>query len=127
MKFLIAAIIALAGIIHLLPVIGFAGVTQLKSLYGVDIADPNIEILMRHRAILFGLLGTFLLYSILKPAVQTIAIIGALVSTVTFLYLTWATGTYNASIAKVFYIDIALALGLVLALALRLAPAHAKI
>ena len=52
-------LLVLVGIIHLLPVAGVLGVDRLAALYGIALSEPNIEILMRHRAILFGLLGLF--------------------------------------------------------------------
>ena len=56
------------GVIHLLPLSGVLGGAQLFSLYGVPVDDPNLEILMRHRAVLFGLLGVFLVYAAFKPS-----------------------------------------------------------
>ncbi len=41
-----------------------AGRRRLEALYGVDIEDPNLLLAMRHRAVLFGLLGGLLLAAI---------------------------------------------------------------
>ncbi len=59
MEKVITGLLVLVGIIHLLPVFGVLGVERLAALYGISLGEPNIEILMRHRAILFGLLGLF--------------------------------------------------------------------
>ncbi|MBO9427027.1 hypothetical protein J7444_19990 [Labrenzia sp. R4_1] len=96
------------GIVHLLPLSGVLGVTQLQSLYGLSIDDPNLEILMRHRAVLFGLLGVFLIFASFKPPLQMIALIGGFASTATFCVLAWKVGQYNAAIGKVVYIDVGL-------------------
>ena len=61
MEVLGATLLALAGALHLPPVIGVLGVGSIERLYGVTIGEPAMAILMRHRAILFGLLGTLLI------------------------------------------------------------------
>ena len=61
MEKVVTGLLILVGIIHLLPVSGVLGVERLAVLYGITLEEPNLEILMRHRSVLFGLLGLFLL------------------------------------------------------------------
>jgi hypothetical protein len=61
MRFILPAMLLIVGIIHLLPLSGVLSAHRLQILYGIVIEDPNLEILMRHRAVLFGLLGAFLI------------------------------------------------------------------
>jgi hypothetical protein len=56
---------------------------------------------MRHRAVLFGLLGLFLLFAAFRPPFQTIAFVAGLVSVVSFLWLAWSVGGYSAQVARV--------------------------
>ena len=57
MRYLVSATLVLVGLIHLLPLSGVLSADQLASLYGLSFSEPNLAILMRHRAVLFGLLG----------------------------------------------------------------------
>jgi len=61
---------------------------------------------MRHRALLFGLIGGFILYSVYQPSYQTAAMVMAAISMLGFLYFVWAAGDYNASIYKIAVIDL---------------------
>ena len=99
--------LVLVAIIHLLPLSGVLGPEQLSVLYGVSVNDPNLEILMRHRAVLFGLLGIFMLYAAFRPAVQMPAFSAGFVSVTSFLGLAWSIGGYNDQIARVFAADMA--------------------
>jgi len=96
----------IAGVIHLLPLSGMFGGEKLSALYGLSLDEPNIAILMRHRAILFGILGFFLIFAAFKPAYQPIAFIAGFASVLSFLWLAWSVGNYNAQIARVFSADI---------------------
>jgi len=109
----------IAGVIHLLPLSGMLGSDRLASLYGVPFDEPNLAILMRHRAVLFGLLGAFLLLAAVRPAYQPVAFVAGLVSVVSFLWLAHATGGYNAQIARVFAADVVAFVCLLLGLAAR--------
>jgi hypothetical protein len=95
------------GLIHLLPLSGVLGSERLTSLYGLSFTEPNLAILMRHRAVLFGLLGIFLVFAAFKTAYHTVAYIAGFFSVASFLYIAWSVGRYNEQIARVFNADIA--------------------
>ena len=106
MKYVITISLLIVGVIHLLPLSGVLSSERLLALYGIDIADPNLEILMRHRAVLFGLLGAFLVYAAFNPLYQLIAFIAGFVSILSFMYLSTLVGDYNAQINRVYIADI---------------------
>ncbi len=106
MRFIVPAMLVVVGIIHLLPLSGILGGPRLVSLYGIQLNEPNLEILMRHRAVLFGLLGVFMLVAAFKPAYRTTAFVAGFFSVVSFLYLARSVGSYNAQISRVVIADI---------------------
>lgn len=106
MRFLLPAALVIVGIIHLLPLVGVLGADRLTSLYGVAFVEPDTVILMRHRAVLFGLLGGFLVYAAFRPPLRLAALIVGFISVVSFLYLAWAVGDYNDAIARVVAADL---------------------
>lgn len=111
MKYLVSISLLLVGIIHLLPLSGVLSAERLVSLYGIRFDEPNLEILMRHRAVLFGILGSFLMFAAFKPTFQLAALVAGLISVVSFLYIAWTVGSYNEQIARVFLADV-IALGM---------------
>jgi uncharacterized BrkB/YihY/UPF0761 family membrane protein len=106
MKYVVSAMLLVVGVIHLLPLSGALGGERLLSLYGLPFDEANLEILMRHRAVLFGLLGAFMVFASFKPAYQTAAFIAGFVSVVSFLYLAWSVGGYNERVGRVFIADV---------------------
>ena len=56
MRRVIQASLLIAGLIHFLPITGVLGANRLTSMYALPFTDPNLAILMRHRAIMLGLL-----------------------------------------------------------------------
>ena len=116
MRYLVSAALVVVAIIHLLPLSGLLGTERLAALYGVTFDEPNLAILMRHRAVLFGLLGLFFLIAAFRPALQGIAFAGGFVSVLSFLYLAWSVGNYNPQVGRVFYADIVALICLVVGL-----------
>jgi hypothetical protein len=106
MRYLVSAMLVIVAIIHLLPLSGVIGSERLASLYGIPFGEPNIAILMRHRAVLFGLLGLFLLIAAFAPRFQLAAFVIGFVSVVSFLWLASSVGGYNAAIGRVVTADI---------------------
>lgn len=93
----ICLMLLIIAFIHIVPVVGFLGAERLESLYGVAIASPDLEILMRHRAILFGILGCFFARAAFKPAYQPLAFSAAAATLLPFFYLVFsAEGTNEA-------------------------------
>ncbi len=115
---IITGLMLVVAVIHLLPISGFFGVEQLASLYEIKIADGNLEILMRHRAILFGILGGFLAYAAFTPAIQPIAFLAAFISVASFFFLSFSVGEFNDAIRKVVIADIVASVSLLGAIVL---------
>ena len=106
LRYLVPASLIVVGVIHLIPLSGALGVGRLNSLYGISFTDSDLAILMRHRAVLFGLLGLFCIYAAVKPSLQFIALAAGTVSVGSFLYLAYATGGYNEELGRVFVADL---------------------
>ena len=110
MRYLISVTLIIAGIIHLLPLSGVLGADRLSALYGTTVSDPNLVILMRHRAVLFGILGLFFVFAAFRPTFQPLAFLAGFISVISFLWLAWSTGNYNMQINRIVVADI-IALG----------------
>lgn len=117
LRHVVTAMLLVVAVIHLLPLSGVLSSERLSLLYGISFNEPNLAILMRHRAVLFGLLGLFLLFAAFRPALQLLAFAAAFVSVLSFLWLAWSVGNYNAQVGRVFAADIVALACLVLGLA----------
>jgi hypothetical protein len=113
MRYVVTAALIVVGIIHLLPLSGVLGADRLQALYGIAVDEPNLAILMRHRAVLFGLLGGFFVVAAFVPSMQPIAFVLGFLSVFSFLLLAWTTGGYNANVARVVTADIVALVALV--------------
>lgn len=117
MRRVVTAMLIVVAIIHWLPLAGVLGGERLAALYDVAIDDRNLEILLRHRAVLFGLFGAFLLHAAIRPSLQPLAFVAGFVSVVSFLVLGGLAGEANAALRRVFVADgialVCLAVGLV--------------
>jgi hypothetical protein len=107
MTLLVKAALIGTGLIHLLPVIGLAGAAQLTRLYGIEVSDPTLLVLLRHRAVLFGLLGLALIAAAFVPGLQAPALVAGLVATTSFVALVWLTPGTAAALTRVVMVDLA--------------------
>ncbi len=114
MKLLVPTTLVLVALLHALPLAGVLGAARLSVLYGVDARDPALELLLRHRAVLFGLLAALLAWAAWQPALRGAGLIAGLVSVASFLLLALQAGPLQPALATVVKLDI-LALLLLLA------------
>lgn len=96
----------IVALINLTPLVGVLGAAQLASLYGQPVTDDDLLLLLRHRAVLFGLLGALLLAAAVRRELHAIATVAGLVSMGTFCFLAWPIVDLAAPIQRVFWIDV---------------------
>lgn len=102
----LAAALLLAGVIHALPLLGVLGAQQLQVLYGLSLEDANLRILLRHRAVLFGLLGGGMMAATFIPHWRTPLAVAGLVSMLSFIAFATAEGGGNLAIRRVVLVDV---------------------
>lgn len=101
-----AALFVLVGLINLYPVVGVVGPAMLESLYGLPIQGDDLVLLMRHRAVLFGLLGALLIAAAFRPALRPLAGVFGLVSMLAFVVLAFPPGGHGPAVQRVFWADV---------------------
>ena len=105
MRYLWILLVLIAAAINLMPVTGAFAPERMSALYGVNLDDPNLEILMRHRALLFGIVGGLLVAAVFQPGLRTLAYVVGFASMVSFVAVAWGVGGYSASIGHVMLMD----------------------
>jgi len=116
------AALLIAAVIHLLPLPGLLGAGTLEAGYGLPPLDASTELLLRHRALVFGLMAGLLLAALRWPAWRAPAIALVLASDIGFLVLALTGPPLGTALERVVAFDLASILALLLATAL-IAPA----
>ncbi len=106
LNYLIAFLFLAAGLINFAPITGFASSDQLERLYRLSAITPDIELLLRHRAVLFGIIGTIIMAAAFLPALRLTATIAGIVSMVSFIALVFVTKNTNANLVPIAWIDV---------------------
>jgi hypothetical protein len=102
----LAAALLLAGLLNALPALGVLGQTQLKALYGLDVTEPSLRILLRHRALLFGLLGGAMIAAAFLPDWRTPLALAGLLSMLGYVVIAGLEGGGNAALLRVLWADV---------------------
>ena len=126
MRYGVPLILVLVAVVHALPLVGVLGAGKLAQLYGTPVQDAGVELLLRPRAVLFGLLAAVMGDAALRPDLHRVGLVAGLVSVVSFLLLSWLQrgSAISAPLVTVVRVDgVALAL-LVVGLALHLRRSH---
>lgn len=112
-KRLVSVLYLLVGLINFAPIAGMMGAGRLAHLYGIEVTSPDLLLLLQHRALLFGIIGGFILLSVMRHELRQLAATMALISMAGYLVLAVFIGPLNDAMIKVAYIDVT-AIGLLL-------------
>lgn len=108
------------GLINFLPLIGLLSALHLSQAYGIELVSHELEILLRHRALLFGIMGGFVFYSLFKPHLRSPALVMSGISMLGFLFLVWSVGNVNQALIRITMVDVFGILCLILVVLLQL-------
>lgn len=100
----------LAALVHLVPAAAVFSKARVEALYGVGVVSPELELLLRHRALLFGVVAALLLVAALRPELRPLAGALALVSMLGYVLLAWQVGTEQAALLRVLRVDLLVSL-----------------
>lgn len=106
MKKFYLCLLFIVGVINFLPAFALVSLEQVNHSYGLSVTDSNLAILLRHRALLFGVLGGFVLFSVFKPQYQATAMVMAMISMLGYLGVLLLVGDANQELLTIAKIDI---------------------
>lgn len=112
MEAVFRVVLFLGGLIHLLPFALAFLPERMQSAYGVEVTGPDMMLLLRHRAVLFGIVGAVMLYSSLKKRHYVPATFVGLASMLSFVLLYGVIGGINDSLRSVVWVDVAASVAL---------------
>ena len=116
----------LVGVINVLPVLGLFSIEQLQQTYDIRLTDPNLVILLRHRALMFGIIGGLVFYSLWKPHLRDATLIAAAISMLGFLLVLAYEGDFNEALIRIASFDLAGIICLIMAVVIRWSNAQSN-
>jgi len=103
---LVRTVLLLIGLLNVAPAAIALLPERIGSTYGVSGLSADAVLMMRHRAVLLGLVGAGLLLAVWLPRLRIAAIGAAAVSKVSFIALVFGLGA-NDALTRVAWIDVA--------------------
>ncbi|MEZ5465569.1 MAG: hypothetical protein R3F22_10180 [Lysobacteraceae bacterium] len=114
MKHVISALFIITGLINFAPITGVLSADILASAYGIATPEGDLLILLRHRALLFGIVGGLLLVAAFRRPLRPVATIAGMISMIGFIALVLMDSGHGDRLQRIMLIDV----GAVIALAL---------
>ena len=106
----IAFTLVVGGIGHLLPVAGVVSAQRLSSMYGVAVHGADMTLLLRHRAVLFLIVGGLALLGAWREELRRLALVVLVLSAGSFVLLAVIEGPVNARLVRVVRADLLMVL-----------------
>ncbi len=96
----------IAGLINFVPISGVLGDSIIEAAYGIDVSSPELSLLLRHRAVLFGIVGGMLLVAAFRQTLRPAATLCGLISMTSFAILYTLTQPDNDQLLGVLRADL---------------------
>lgn len=116
---IVSIILVIVGIVNLMPVAGVMSSDAMLRAYGVEPLSGDLLLLMRHRALLFGILGTLVLVSVGMRPLQLPMLLAAMVSMLGFVAIVGITPA-NPSLQTIVIVDVVASLLASVAIVIRM-------
>lgn len=96
----------ISGIVNALPALAaFLSTERISVSYGVDLQNGNLELLLRHRAIFFGMLGLFMILSGIRKRYYQLSTMAGLISMGSFILLYFLIGEISQELTRIMIVD----------------------
>jgi hypothetical protein len=125
-RWIVAGLLLVVGILNVFPAILFFSPVSSTDLYGIELATADLAIVMRHRAIMLGLLGAAFIYAAFRRDVVVPVIVAGLVGKAAFLFLVYTTDGVGPELGRVAMFDVVAVIALIGALVLNWSDGAAK-
>ncbi|WP_158726859.1 phosphopantetheine adenylyltransferase [Tomitella fengzijianii] len=99
--------LVVAGLINTVPALGALSADMAYAAYGIEPGGSGTAVLLRHRGMLFGVIGIGLVAAAFRPDLRAAAVGANAISFAGFLALVLMEGPVNPEIARVAAVDTA--------------------
>ena len=104
-EIVIASLLVVVGLINFFPSLGMASASRLSHQYDLPVEGPDLSVLMRHRALMLGIIGAFIIASAFLPDLRPAAYLIGFSSMLGFVIFARANKGHNQKLAKISAID----------------------
>ena len=96
----------IAGFVNILPATIAFLPSKISKSYGFEVSNVNYQLIIRHRAVLFGIIGGLIIFSAITKKYYEISTIAGLISMMSFIIMYFLIGNINNELRKVMIIDV---------------------
>ena len=101
----VALVLAIAAV-NLAPVSGVLSAGRLADLYDIRVDDESLLVLLRHRAVLFGIVGGLLVAAAFHRPLRIAAYAAGLTSMLSFVAIAGVTPGTNDALSRIVAVDV---------------------
>lgn len=102
----VGLLFAFVGVIHLLPAFGVFSARRLETAYGVSLDTADLQLLMRHRAALFGIVAVVLIAAAFHQPLRVAAWWIGMFSMGSYVLLALTTSGLGERLVRVAWADV---------------------